>query len=254
MLPVVGQMLSNGHKFCIDDSTVSRYPVLERTNIYKQCGAYVTTLEVSWVMELQLKNILSLFPNVSQLTLKNVSIVEDRFQSYPRSLRKLRLVNCKALYLINWLKDMRASLEMLHLEHVSQSDVLTFKRTDTFERLTSFTLIGNNVLNRSQFPICPAIEILHLDVPNGVNNFCWLPGSPLKSLTLNQSWPNEESCAYKMIKGYSRLHKLVFLYEVEPKRRTEIEALHFDSVDVQYSEESNLINLIKCPNIQIFFQ
>lgn len=244
MLPIVGQMLSNGHKLSIDDSTVSRYPIPERTDIYKQCGAYVKTLEVSCVTELQLKNILALFPNVSQLTLKNVSIVENRLESYPQSLRKLRLVNCKALYLINWLKDIRSSLEMLHLEHVSQSDVLTFKRTDTFEKLTSFTLIGNNVLNRSQFPICPAIEILHLDIPNGVNNFCWLPGSPLKSLTLNQSWANEESPAYKMMQGYSRLQILVFLNEVEPKRRTEIEALQLDSVDVQYSEESNLITML----------
>lgn len=213
------------------------------SNIYNQLAAYVTNLEISWVSESDLKHMFAIFKNLSHLTLKHVSIVDHCLDKYPQPLRQLSLINCKAVCLFQWIHRMRTSLKVLHLENVTEVDNFTLE--NPFELLKSLTLIGSTPYDRQQIPVCHAINTLHLDVPKGVNHFCWMEGSPLKSITLAQCWSDTTSPAYIKIKGYTNLRHLAILNKVDPMRKGDIEDLKIRSVEVHYGITKKPFSILK---------
>lgn len=230
MVAIVGRFLTQGHQLRIDDGTITKYPI--SSNIYFKYAEYVTHLEISWISEQDLEDIFANFPNLSNLKLKHVSILEDRIDKYPQQLCHLSLVNCKAVFLIHWLNRLRSSLETLHLENVKE--VADFKMADPFEKLRSLTVISGAAIHRQQYLTCPVLESLYLDVPKGVYYFRWLAESPLKTLTLKQCWSDTTSVPYQMIKGYSKLRHLAIFNKVDPTRKNDIDDLNLGSVEVQY--------------------
>lgn len=241
MLSTVGRFLSQGHQLRIDDATISQFPI--SSNVYAKYAAYVTHLKISSITESDLEHVFAIFPHLSHLTLKHVTIGEDRVEKYPLKLRQLSLINCKVEILVPWLNGLRSSLEILHLENVmAETD---FKMADSFEKLKSLTVISRVAFHRQHYPICPALENLYLDVPKGVYYFRWLPETPLKKITLKECWSDITSVPYQLIKGYTNLHHLAILNKVDSRRKNDIRNLKLVPVELSYrnnrSKKSNLI-------------
>lgn len=241
MLATVGRFLSQGHQLRIDDATISQYPIT--SNIYSKYAEYVTHLKISSISESDLEEVFAIFSQLSHLTLKHVSIGEDRVEKYPQKLCQLSLINCTVEILVPWLNGLRSSLEILHLENViAETD---FKMADSFDKLRSLTVISRVAFHRQHYPICPALESLYLDVPKGVYYFRWLPETPLKAITLKDCWSDTTSAPYQIIKGYSDLHHLSILNKVDSRRKNDIRNLKLVSGEVSYrNNRSKKFNLI----------
>lgn len=193
--------LQKGQKLIIDRHTLWKYPILSHPNLYREYAAHVTNVEMNGVLEGDLDELFTHFPNLQEVTLRKIHVREtDREPAYPTTPTKVTLVNNNIYYpfLNRWLGHLK-SLQTLHLE---SNGMMT--RVPQLPTLLSLTVLDQFVQCQ-----CPA----------------------LKELTITECWKNIQSADIDL----SGLDHLKVIYPVDQRYKEEIESLPLKSKSLQYS-------------------
>lgn len=129
--------LTSGHPLTIDEETVWKYPIEGNHSLYNRYGSQATNIVIDGIFEYDIYRLFALFPNIHQLTMRNVQINDcNNLQLYPFSVRKLCLVNSQIKRNDQWMNRM-SSLESLFLQGNNTMPINTM-------HLKSLTLINQS--------------------------------------------------------------------------------------------------------------
>lgn len=189
--------LARGNPLTIDDESMWKYPFHTHPELYKRYGSLARNIVFDKVYGLDFDDVIQNFPNIRELTLKNLPIVYFE-RSGPWPITTLRLIN---------FIDIENFLGCALCYEAIETLVLERCRLRWFESV----------------PGLLSLSLIDQEHSLNVLKHCW----NLTELTLDR-WPGDE------ITQMHQLERLKIRHSVDPKHREAVEAMNLEFVDIHY--------------------